>query len=155
MYPSFVFLAQHVLETHNHSATVKSMKSGYDCFIWTKQYICLKMRWASHEVAWYWMRWCSNLPTLPTWLLQKQACCSWLKRDTGPLDVPAQRWLTGGAVQAADTVRVVQVVPVELPVQVQFGQLSWLSYAFQFCIYIISTLHDSNISIRFIFICEA
>lgn len=43
-----------------------------------------------------------------------------------------RRGLTGAAVSAADAVRALQVVPLQLPIEAKFGEPSRLSYSFQF-----------------------
>lgn len=47
-------------------------------------------------------------------------------------ELQQRQGLTGGAFNAADAVCVVQVVPMQLPIQAEFGELSGLSYSFQF-----------------------
>lgn len=43
-----------------------------------------------------------------------------------------RRGLTGVAVSAADAVRALHVVPLQLPIEAKFGEPSGLSYSFQF-----------------------
>lgn len=52
--------------------------------------------------------------------------------ERGPDQVRPRGRLTGGAVDAAEAVGAVQVVPVQLPVEAEFGELAGFAYAFQF-----------------------
>ena len=57
-----------------------------------------------------------------------------------PRKVLAKAGLTGGAVDAADAVRVVQVVTVQLAIETKFGEFPGLSYPFQLHVSLINNL---------------
>lgn len=58
--------------------------------------------------------------------------------------------LTGGAVDAADAVGVVQVATVQLSVETEFGELPGLADSLQLAVYIVGPLQDGLVFMSFV-----
>lgn len=67
-----------------------------------------------------------------------------------PRQVLTETRLTGGAVDAADAVRVVQVATVQLSVETKFGELPGLPYSFQLAVGFVRTLQDGLVFMSFV-----